>query len=135
MKTTQAALTIDSVGFGKEIVQVYAHNEKGEKLEFTSFRGGPIEVYVFPKAWKGIPQHVGYLSQEQGSKLAAVVLRQKPNLDGAEDTVWIMGKGLRPILVVKGLGLRHDEIRREDLLALFESRFGGAWRAHKSAVA
>lgn len=135
------ALTIDSVGFGKEIVQIFARNEKGEKLEFTSFRGGPVEVYDFPKAWKGIPRQVGYLTQEQGSKLAAIVLAQKPDLGGKRDEAYINGRFV-PVLVVEGLGGRPiysgsnaSEIRREQLVALFESRFGGAWRSHKSAVA
>ena len=127
-------MQIESVGFGKEIVQVFAREGK-QRFEFTSFRGGPIEVYDFPKAWKGIPRQIGYLTQEQGSKLGAIVLEQKPDLDCRSEEIYANGRFDVKVLIVEGLGFRFNECRPAQLVALFESRFGGAWRSHRSAVA
>ena len=63
------------ISVSKDTVRVFLTTD-GVKREYTSFRGGPIEVYDFPKSYpKGLPRFVGYLSKETGNQLNHVLVR------------------------------------------------------------
>jgi len=48
----------------------------GKKYEFTKYLpSSNFEAYDFPKSWNGIPRFIGYLTEEQGSKLMTVIGR------------------------------------------------------------
>jgi hypothetical protein len=48
----------------------------GVKLEYTRFRGGPWEVYDFPRSYRGVPRFVGHLPAETGEKLDVILIRK-----------------------------------------------------------
>lgn len=49
----------------------------GRDFEFTKYLPSSMfEAYDFPKSWNGIPRFLGYLTEEQGTKLMSVIGRQ-----------------------------------------------------------
>ena len=69
------AMDITHVAETTDLLQVLATIE-GERFEFTAYRGGDVEVYSFPKAWKGVPRFVGRLPPAITGHLFAVLQRQ-----------------------------------------------------------
>lgn len=78
------AMTLESISFGDEIARVFA-KVGGKRYEFTSFRNGPVEVYDFPRSWRGLARHVGYMSNETAAKLRIVLRRD--HLRALQDVV------------------------------------------------
>lgn len=120
MKTTAAAnaLTVDSVTWCNEHVCIMATNAKGERLEFTSHKGGAVEAYDYPKSWNGIPRSIGYLPAKAAAMVGALAIRSglvKCNKDDA---------------------CRHlYDMKRDDVIALFVQAWGGNTRATQSYIA
>lgn len=76
-KIETAGLVILDIVASATIATVYALTSTGVKFEFTSFRCGPVEVYVFQD---GAPSFCGYLTPEQRGMLLAVSLRGEDNI-------------------------------------------------------
>jgi len=120
MKTTAAAsaLTIDSVTWCNAHVCIMATNAKGEQLEFTSYKGGAVEAYDYPKSWNGIPRSIGYLPAKTAAMVGALAIRSglvKCNKDDAIRQLY--------------------DMKRDDVIALFVQAWGGNTRSVQSYVA
>lgn len=44
----------------------------GEPFEFTSFDGGPWEIYDHPSSYRGLPRYAGQLPSSTAAKLEAM---------------------------------------------------------------
>lgn len=88
MKLNVAALQFTSVWVGNEYaaraVQLSAHATIGRaRFEFAWLGPGhQVEVYDYPREWRGCPRFVGYMPDETGKKLRMLVrayLKVSPN--------------------------------------------------------
>lgn len=68
-------MEIEMVQKSDVLTQVVATCD-GVRLEFTSWRSGPWEVYDHPRAWRGMPRYIGILPFETGIKLDGVLARR-----------------------------------------------------------
>jgi len=60
-------MTITEIVRSQSVLQIFTV-DGGNKREFTSYRGGAVEVYDFPgKA--GLPRFLGYLTPKMATKL------------------------------------------------------------------
>jgi hypothetical protein len=76
---------VDSITINNHplLLRVFVVLEDGNRFEFTHHaRGKGVEVYDHPKRWGGIPRFVGYLPEEQVTKLREIVVRTLDELVG-----------------------------------------------------
>jgi len=67
-------MKIDSVflGYGCMALRVFARIGAA-RFEYVRLSGASeLEVYDFPKAWRGLPRFCGYAPKEVGDKLASL---------------------------------------------------------------
>lgn len=70
------SMKIEEITYSEKLVRVFAVCG-GKRYEFTSFRSGPVEVYDFPRSWRGVSRQVGYLSADTAAKLRTVLQRDE----------------------------------------------------------
>lgn len=58
-----------------EITDVVETCER-RRFEFTAWRGGPFEVYDYPRTWGGVARFVGHLPATTGEQLVDVLLHR-----------------------------------------------------------
>ena len=63
---------------GLNLVRVFYRYPDKKVREFVSYRGGPVEVYDFPKSWKGVSRQIGYLDAKSREKLVETLIRDFP---------------------------------------------------------
>jgi len=61
-------MTITEIVRSQSVLQIFTTETGGNKREFTSHRGGAVEVYDFPGE-AGLPRFLGYLTPKMATKL------------------------------------------------------------------